>query len=322
MAHVTVAAVQLENRPGRPEATRNATERLVARAAAAGADLVVLPELSACGYVPNDAVWELAEPLDGPAVRHARDLARRHRVHLGTGLVERSGYDLYDTYVVIDPEGAIAGAVRKHDAETACFRPGRGDVAIETALGRLGVSICADNHRIDGFERVRAARVDLLLMPHGWPMPTGAGGAVSEADLEASRWQARRVSLAYAAHLGVPVVFANSVGPLPAMPGLLGWLMRQNRFALGGRSHIVEPCGRVTGPVPDGEDLVVATLDVGLAAADLGPPPQWRGWLQPGSRLVRQVVLPVDGWLGARRYARQRARRARVARVAATGPST
>jgi N-carbamoylputrescine amidase len=310
MRTLRIAAVQLENRPGDPLETRAATERLVARAAEAGAELVVLPELSATGYVPNDSVWDLAEPLDGPSLRHARDVAARHRVHLGTGFAERDGEDLYNTYVLIDPDGAMLGSVRKHDPETACFRRGSGDVAIETALGRIGVAICADNHRVAGFERMRAARIDLLLMPHAWPMPPVAGGAVSAEDAAAARRHARSVPAAYASHLGVPVVFANAVGPFPPMPGALGWLMARHGFVLGGQTHAVESDGRTVGPLTDGEDLVVATVTLGAAIARIVPPPTWDGWLQPGSGLLRRVVLPLDSWWGSRRYRRRRRQRA------------
>jgi N-carbamoylputrescine amidase len=306
MGALTVAAVQLENRPGAPAATRAATERLVARAAEAGADLVVLPELSATGYVPNDAVWDLAEPIDGRALRHARDLARHHRVHLGTGFVERAGDDLYNTYALIGPDGGVLGSVRKHHPETACFRPGSGDGAIETPFGRVGVAICADNHRLEGFERMRTARVDLLLMPHAWPMPPSAGGVVSEGDAAATRRHARSVPASYAAHLGVPVVFVNAVGPLPTMPGALGWLMARHGFVLGGQTHVALPDGRTAGPLTEGEDLVVATVTIGAAEPRPERPPTWDGWLQPGSPLLRRVVLPLDAWWGARRYRRRR----------------
>jgi N-carbamoylputrescine amidase len=312
MRTLTIAAVQLENRPNDPAATRAATERLVARAAEAGADLVVLPELSATGYVPNDAVWDLSEPLDGPSLRHAREVAARHRVHLGTGLVERDGDDLYNTYALIGPDGALAGSVRKHDPETACFRPGAGDGVVETAFGRVGIAICADNHRQTGFERMRRAGIDLLLMPHGWPMPPGVGGAVSEEDAAAARRHARSVPAAYAAHLGIPVAFANAVGPLPPMPGALGWLMARHGFVLGGQTHIVEPDGRTTGPLTGGEDLAIATVALGAATARTERPPTWDGWLQPGSGLLRRVVLPLDAWWGARRYRNRRRQRAGV----------
>jgi N-carbamoylputrescine amidase len=214
------------------------------------------------------------------------------------------------TYALIGPAGELAGLVRKHDPETACFRPGAGDGVIETAFGRVGVAICADNHRLVGFERMRAGRINLLLMPHAWPMPPAVGGVVSADDAAAARRHARSMAATYATHLGIPVAFVNAVGPLPVMPGALGWLMARHGFVLGGQTHIVEPDGRTAGPLGDAEDVVVATVPLGFSAAWAPSPPAWDGWIHPGSRLLRRVLLPLDAWWGARHYRRRRRQRA------------
>ncbi len=176
---VTIAALQLRNRPGHAAERHEAIESGVARAVDAGAQLVVLPELSHSAYVPNAAAWDLGEALDGPSVQHVRSLARRHGVHLGAGLVLREGDDVVNAYLLADDAGEVAGVVRKRCPETYCFLPVDGPVAIDTRWGRVGVAICADNHRVDTFERVRAAGVRLHLMPHAWPMPVRAGSSAT-----------------------------------------------------------------------------------------------------------------------------------------------
>ena len=309
---VTVAAVQLRNRPGPVEERCAAIEAWVARAAEAGADIVALPELAHSGYVPNAGAWELGEPLDGPSVQHARALARRHRVHLGTGVVLREGDDVVNAYLLADDAGEVAGVVRKRFAETTCFLPVDGPVAVDTRWGRVGVAICADNHRVDTLDRVRAAAVRLHLMPHAWPMPTRAGGVVSEADLEVTAVRARDLCRAYAAHVGVPTVLVNAVGSLPRMDGLLGRLMAPQRFALGGHSQVATPDGGGVGPLGDDEGLLLATVTLGPAPGAAGDPPTWNGWLHPGQPLLRRFILPLDAWWGRRVYRGRRSRRARA----------
>jgi N-carbamoylputrescine amidase len=306
---VKIAAVQLRNRPGRAEARRAGIEACVARAAEAGAQLVVLPELSHSGYVPNAAAWELGESLDGPSARHVRALTRRHRVHLGAGFVLREGDDVVNAYLLADDAGEVAGVVRKRFPEAYCFLPIDGPVAIDTRWGRVGVAICADNHRVDTLQRVRSAGVRLHLMPHAWPMPARAGGLVSEADLGVPAARARDLCRVYADHLGVPTVLVNAVGPLPPMDGLLGSLLSPERFALGGSTQIAAPGGRTFGHLDGEEDLLLAQVELGPVAAVAGDPPTWNGWLHPGEPLLRRVLLPVDAWWGQRVYRARRSRR-------------
>ncbi len=308
---VTIAALQLRSRPGQAEERRAAIAGGVARAAENGAQVVVLPELSHSGYEPNAAVWDLAEPVDGPSVQHVRALAARHRVHLGAGLVLREGDDIVNAYLLADDAGELKGVVRKRYPETYCFLPVDGPVAIETRWGRFGVAICADNHRVDTFERVRAARVRLHLMPHAWPMPVGTGGLVSHADLEVAGGRARDLCRLYAERLGVPAVLVNAAGPLPPMDGLLGKLMAPGRFALGGLTQVAAPGGGAFGPLGDQEDLLVASVELGPAPVEAADPPTWHGWLHPGHAVLRRGLMPLDAFVGRRAYRTRRSRQAR-----------
>ncbi len=81
--HVRVAAVALDAKPGETTHNLDGIEAWAHRAAAAGASLMLCPELSITGFVPNHpvgdhAAWlrqalrgarEMAQPLDGPAIR-------------------------------------------------------------------------------------------------------------------------------------------------------------------------------------------------------------------------------------------------------------
>ena len=275
-----------------------------------GGLLVVLPELSHSAYVPNAAVWGLGEALDGPSVQHVRTSARRHGVHLGAGLVLLEGDDVVNAYVLADDAGEVVGVVRKRFPETYCFLSVDGPVAIDTRWGRVGVAICADNHRIDTFERVRAAGVRLHLMPHAWPMPVRAGGLVSDADMAVPVARARDLCRTYADYLGVPAVFVNAVGPLPRMDGLLGGLMAPERFALGGLTQVATPDGGSFGPLGDEDGMVLATVELGPVGVEAREPPTWDGWLHPGQPLLRRVLMPLDAWWGRRVYQARRSRHA------------
>ncbi|MBH0242985.1 hypothetical protein I3W98_09390, partial [Streptomyces cavourensis] len=69
MPPLRTALLQSSGRPGAVEANLKTLDEAAARAAAAGARLLVAPELFLTGYAIGDAVPELAEPADGPGAR-------------------------------------------------------------------------------------------------------------------------------------------------------------------------------------------------------------------------------------------------------------
>src|SRR5436190_3905498 len=167
-----VAAIQMVAEPGESASNRARAEPLVERAASDGAALVVLPEMFAPGYLPSRGVWDLAEPLDrGPTVAWLQRVAGRFGIHVAGGLVETDGRHFFDTFVVCTPAGEIAGRACKANAESYVFLRGRGTHIVDTSLGRLGIAICADNQFVHMPSFFHAHAVDLVLMPHAWPIP-------------------------------------------------------------------------------------------------------------------------------------------------------
>lgn len=172
-----VAACQMEVGP---EVDRNlATARdLVARAAAAGAELVLLPE--AC-VVPIDASAEAlaaaATSLDGDIARRFAALAAEHQTTVVAGLVEPHGDGkVLNTVAAFGPEGDVLGAYRKihlYDAfgmrESDRFAPGALEPLLFDAAGfRVGVMTCYDL-RFPELARLLVDRgAELLLVPAAW----------------------------------------------------------------------------------------------------------------------------------------------------------
>jgi N-carbamoylputrescine amidase len=91
------------------------------------------------------------------------------------------------------------------------FRGETGSHVIRTEIGVIGVGVCNDNHRSYLPTLLHDGGADIVLMPHCWPLPSSAGGAVSQADID--RWRRIQAGLAplYARLLGVPAVFVNKV---------------------------------------------------------------------------------------------------------------
>jgi deaminated glutathione amidase len=244
------AAVQLTATPDKARNLQTA-DRLVRRAAADGARLVVLPEKwSVLGRGADLRAG--AEPLDGPAVTWARDAARELGIDLVAGSVSErvDGEDkLRNTSLHIGPDGEIKAVYRKvhmFDVEVdgTVYReseheePGD-DVALSaTADGTaLGLTVCYDI-RFPELYRILAVRgARIVTIPAAFTVPTTR-----------DHWEV--LVRARAIEDAAFVIAANQIGE--HAPGLRS----------GGRSLIVDPWGVVLACAPDAETVIVADLDL------------------------------------------------------------
>lgn len=157
------------------------------RAAAAGADLVVFPELAVDRFFPSEAgrteAAELAEPIPGPTTERVADRARELGLVVVFNLYER-GDDgrAYDASPVIDADGSLLGVTRMvHVADFEGFRekdyyaPGdRGAPVYDTAVGRVGVAICYDRHYPEYMRALGVGGAEIVAIPQAgvedeWP---------------------------------------------------------------------------------------------------------------------------------------------------------
>src|SRR5579883_1672251 len=100
-----VAAAQFENRSGDKAFNLATMEKLAARAAIQGANVIAFHECSVTGYtfarrLSREQLWDLAETIPGGASIDAlRMIARRHALTVLAGLFERGDDgELYNTY--------------------------------------------------------------------------------------------------------------------------------------------------------------------------------------------------------------------------------
>ncbi len=149
---VRVAVVQFDPQVGtqnRP-ANLDTSLSLALEAVSNGANLIVLPELANTGYLFSNRqdAYLHAEPVpDGPSVRAWMDFARDHQVYLAAGLAEREGMQLFDTAVLLGPDGLVGKYRKAHlwNKEKLWFSPGNlGFPVFETPIGRIGLLICWD----------------------------------------------------------------------------------------------------------------------------------------------------------------------------------
>ena len=192
----------------------------IARAAALGAELVVLQELHNSLYfcdIEDVSRFDLAEPIPGPSTDFYGSLARQHNVVLVTSLFERRAAGLYhNTAVVLERDGSIAGKYRKMHIpddpayyEKFYFAPGdMGFLPIDTSVGRLGVLVCWDQWYPEA-ARVMALRGAELLI---YPTAIGYDPNDTPDEQERQREAWTTVMRGHAVANGLPVVAVNRVG--------------------------------------------------------------------------------------------------------------
>ncbi|MCS6804485.1 MAG: nitrilase-related carbon-nitrogen hydrolase [Acidobacteriota bacterium] len=114
------------------------------------AELIVLPELASSGYLflEQDEVNAIAEPVPGPTTEFVQTLARRHGCHIVIGLAERAGHHIYNSAVLIGPDGVV-GTYRKVHLfyeEKNFFHPGdAGFPLFEIGEVKIGLLVCFDH---------------------------------------------------------------------------------------------------------------------------------------------------------------------------------
>lgn len=122
-------------------------EPMIAEAGKQKADVIVLGETLTYAFV-GKKMHEVAEPIPGPSTDYFGALAKQHNLYIVAGLVERDGHLIYNTAVLIAPDGTVAGRYRKtalpRSEIDAGICPGQDYPVFDTRFGKLGIMICYD----------------------------------------------------------------------------------------------------------------------------------------------------------------------------------
>ena len=207
-----IALVHMIPRLGDVPANRRLIEEAIRKAAAAGANWIVTPELSESGYKFVSTIGtDWIESFPSRWMESLAKLAARLRVSLFVGFPEReagSG-ELHNSVAVIDRSGAMLGNYRKINVLPTPSEkwavPGR-ETPIFTVDGtRIGLLICADSYSPDIAREYARTGADLLLSSAAWaPGSMGPNGC----------WEDR------SKETGLPLIVCNRSGAEPD----LSWL--------------------------------------------------------------------------------------------------
>jgi len=207
-------------------------------------DLILLPEIWSSGYFSFDRYQAESEPVDGPTVTAFSNKAVERRCHILMGsFVENDGGHLYNTTLLLDPDGNIAARYRKihlfgyQSDEKKILTSGQDIVVVDTPWGPSGFSTCYDLRFPELFRRMVDRGAKFFLIPSAWPM----------ARLDAWRLFNRARALENLAFL----ISCNCAGVNAGI-----------QYA--GHSMIVDPLGQVVAEGGEKEEIVTAEIDPGL----------------------------------------------------------
>lgn len=223
MRSVTVAATQFACTWDLP-ANADRAEALIRRAAAEGAQVVLIQELFAAPYFcieQHARYFELARPAEGhPLIARFADLARALGVVIPVSFFERSGPVFFNSVAMVDADGRVLGIYRKSHIpqgpgyeEKYYFSPGDTGFRVwNTAFGRIGVGICWDQWFPECARVMALMGAEMLLYPTAIGSEPPAPGYDSQ-----PHWE--MVMRGHAAANILPVVASNRIGTEVAPEG-------------------------------------------------------------------------------------------------------
>ncbi|MGI8784351.1 MAG: nitrilase family protein [Acidobacteriota bacterium] len=290
MKPIEVASVQFEHSAGDKKANLNKVAGWVEKAAGCGVKIIAFPECCITGYwylrnLSRGQLWDLAEPVaDGPSSQTLLELARRHQITIGAGLVERTVDELFNTYVVATADGRWRRHRKIHSFESDHISSGSEYTVFDDPSGwRVGVLTCYDVNIGENVRITALEGAEILLAPHQtggcrsndpnimglidrsvWENRQADPKAI-EAELRGDKgrnWLMRWLP-ARAHDNGMFLVFSNGVGI-------------DDDEVRTGNAMIIDPYGRILAETwKAGDDMVVARLDDSLLEESTG-----RRWIR------------------------------------------
>jgi predicted amidohydrolase len=236
-----VAVAQIDPQLGEKERNLATCFARMEEAAAAGAQLLVLPECAIPGYMfaSGEEALPYAEEIPGPSSEALERECARLDLYVVCGLLERDGDTLRNAAVFVGPDGLIGSYRKTHLPFLGVDRfvvPGDTLPVFETPLGRIGIEICYDLRFPEVTRTLALKGADVVAHPTNFPM--------------AAKVQTELITVARAAENRIYLLTANRVG-------------KERRGEFCGWSQIVDPYGKRLAEADEREEtLLVGEVDL------------------------------------------------------------
>lgn len=201
-------------------------------------DLIVFPELFITGYNLRDNYSKVAEkiPSSAAAQKGILELAKKFKIHIITGIVERSGKSLFNSAIIVGPEGYIGHYQKRFlpnfgpFEEKIYFGEGNKSNVFDTPFGKIGIQICYDVFFPETSMDLAHDGADLIINISASPTT--------------SRPLFHRMLPARAIETTCFYAYSNNIGT-------------QGSLTFAGESLVVDPRGKTIAEIPSFEEGVI-----------------------------------------------------------------
>jgi N-carbamoylputrescine amidase len=205
MDDLTVAAACMTAEPGRIERNLERIRSIAMEAAASGADMLCLPELSVTGYSLSDPESLCLGRNGRMLTERLLSIAKATNLVILAGLVEpREGAPPYIGHVAAGPEGLLGVHRKTHlsPTERGVFSAGDDLRVFAWRNTTFGIQLCYEAHFPEISTVMTLKGAEVLFLPHASPR--------GDAEQKRSSWMRHLPGRAF--DNGVFVVAVNQVG--------------------------------------------------------------------------------------------------------------
>ena len=173
MDKIKISTAQFENKSGDKAYNLSVIDRLTAKAAGEGSQVIAFHECSVTGYsfarhLSKDEMLELAEFIPaGKSIQQLIAIAGKNDITILAGLFEKDTDDnLFKAYVCVDKNGLVAKYRKLHPFINPHITPGNSYCVFDLHGWKCGILICYDNNIIENVRATKLLGADIIFMPH------------------------------------------------------------------------------------------------------------------------------------------------------------
>ncbi len=169
-----LALIQMKVEGGNRERNLKHAEKMISEAADNLAKVVLLPEALNLGWTHPSALLEAEQIPEGETAQFLINQSKEKGIYICCGLIEKDGEKVFNSAVIIDPNGELLLKHRKiNELEIGLeyYSTGDNTNVCETEFGTLGLAICADAFVSSNLKSLGQLGADIILSPCSWATP-------------------------------------------------------------------------------------------------------------------------------------------------------